>query len=450
MDAPYLYLGSFNSEQFWRDAQSTQLPTISDRQADAIVGVMDEMGFVFCNDPNDVLITRLPMASAHQEYLWELGFTFSNNEVPLIETGTDQGSGKDESICQLVLETANQGYFQALLSPVAGFSPYSVMPATDSFCRSYQLENMGPDIDVVKKVNSKLFSHQLAKSLFADTVGEIIYSADELAKKGSCLLQQTPFLIKDEFGVSGKGNILISASQVLKRVVKHLIKQEQAGCQTRFLLEPLLDKEIDFSCQFELDATGTTKVISIQRMQNAGFAFAGIQTAESAFQAALNASAYFEQVEAIATALYQEGYWGPICLDSMLVKEGTIVPVVEINARKSMGLINHHLDRFLAQFSVRGTLLYFSLGLTHQVAFKDLLHRMAEEKILFLKDRPKGILPLSANTLQVNWHANKTTEQKRYKGRLYASVVADGDEETVLLLNKLTIIFAELGMKRFN
>ncbi len=71
---PTLYLGSFNSEQYWREIEVSKLPAIADLQADTIVSVMDELGFLFCNSSNDILITRLPMDDAHKQYLWELGF----------------------------------------------------------------------------------------------------------------------------------------------------------------------------------------------------------------------------------------------------------------------------------------------------------------------------------------------------------------------------------------
>ena len=454
-EGPFLYLGTFNAEQFWRESQLCKLPTVPDKQADAIVGVMDELGFVFCNSSDDVVLTRLPLDSAHQNYLRGLGFAFLNNELSLVEQENEnaKGLGANQSICRLLTETANQRYFQALLSAISCVSPYAIGPFTDSFCQSYKLRNPGPDIDIVKKVNSKLFSHQLAKQLFEETVGEIVYSANVLETTGRHLLEHSPFLIKDEFGVSGKGNMLISSERMLRRIVKHIAKQEKAGKQTRFLLEPFLDKQIDFSCQFAIGATGETHIVSIQQMQNAGFAFWGIQTAEPALLESLNRAGYFEQVEAIATALYQAGYYGPVCLDSMRLKDGTIVPVVEINARQSMGLVNHYVDRFLAHFSVQGNLRFFSLGLTRHVPFAELLSQMAQADILFGKDKPHGILPLTANTLNVNWRFNRVQNNNKNtntrKGRLYFSLVSDSEEDRERTLHKMDRVFDALGIRKF-
>ncbi|MEH1790999.1 MAG: hypothetical protein V7L23_36930 [Nostoc sp.] len=452
IDAPSLYLGSFNSEQFWRDADISQLPAIADQQADAIVSVMDEFQFVFCNSPHDLLVTRLPMDGFYKDYLWELGFSFAHNEFPLIEKMSESGKRSPKGICELLLEARCDPYYQNLLARLSTLSPYSVEPLTEKLCQHYNLQGSGSDIEIVKKVNSKLFSHQLGKHLFPDTVGEIIYSASDLDAVGNRLLQSSPFLIKDEFGVSGKGNLLISSLQILQRIVTYISKQERDGKHTIFLLEPLLNKQTDFSCQLEIDTTGETKILSIQKMLNSGFAFSSIQTAESSFREFLDKSGYFEQVEAIAAELHRVGYFGPVCLDSMVLEDGKIVPMVEINARKSMGLINHHIDAFLTQFSTQGRLMFFSLGLSRHVEFSELLQRMEQSKILFLKDRPKGIIPLASNTFNVNWELHKASanQARAYKGRLYASVVSDNDEEQEQILNRMDNIFAELDIQRFN
>lgn len=450
--APSLYLGSFNSEQFWREANISQLPRIADQQADAIVSVMDELQFVFCDSVHDVLVTHLPIDGSYKDYLWELGFSFSYNQLPLIEKTSAEGKQSYKGICELLLEAGNDGYYQDLLAPLSTLSPYSIEPFTERLCQHYGLQGSGLDIEVVKKVNSKLFSHQLAKHLFPDTVGEIIYSASDLDTVGHRLLQSSPFLIKDEFGVSGKGNLLVSSWQILKRIVTYISKQEHDGKHTRFLLEPLLDKQTDFSCQLEIDATGKTKILSIQKMQNSGFAFSSIQTAESSFQEFLGTSGYFEQVNEIASELYRVGYCGPVCLDSMLLQSGKIVPVVEINARKSMGSINHSIDRFLAQFSTQGRLMLFSLGLSRHVAFSEILQCMKQAKILFLKDRPSGILPLASNTFNVNCqlHQASANHRKAYKGRFYGTVVGDDNDEQERILNRMDSIFAALDIQRFN
>lgn len=84
--------------------------------------------------------------------------------------------------------------------------------------------------------------------------------------------------------------------------------------------------------------------------------------------------------------------------------------------------------------------------------FSELLQRMEQAEILFLKDRPRGILPLASNTFNVNWELHKASanQTRTYKGRLYGSVVSDNDEEQERILNRMDNIFADIDIQRFN
>ncbi len=441
-----LYLGSFDSERFWRDPAFSQLPSIPDAQADTIVAVMDELMFASCHAQDGLLITRSPMDSTHADYLRDIGFRFTNNEKPLASAGD---SPSNEAICRLLQVTVEQAHFRNMFSGLKGLVPYSVLPSTGAFCQHYGIAQRMPDIESVRKANSKLFSHSLeVEHLDELHGGEAVHSAAELETVGMRLLGTSPLLIKDDFGVSGKGNLLVDSVPLLQRIVRHIGKQERACKQTRFLLEPLLDKELDFSCQLEIGENGGVEIVSVQKMENAGFAFSAIQTADTAFMERLCRAGYLDKIQVIAVRLYREGYFGPVCVDSMLLKDGSIRTVVEINARQSMGFINHYIDRFLAPFSTCGSLLFFSLGLTRRVEMEDILQRLQQENILFLPDRPEGILPLSANTLTANWNPTAAGDTA-FKGRFYVSIVATSQVKRASLKEKMQQVFAGLGIKVF-
>ncbi len=440
-----LHLGSFGSERFWRNPALSQLPGVVDAQADTIVAAMDELMFAACHAQNELLVTRQPMDKTHVDYLRETGFRFSNNDKP-VELGASVSA--NDAICGLLQAAGNGAYFSELFADVTGLSPYSVLPTTEPFCRHYGIAQQIPTIEAVNKANSKLFSHALEVEELDEWHGETIDSAAELETAGKRLLENASFLIKDDFGVSGKGNFLVDSNPLLERIVRHIGKQEKQGKHTRFLLEPLLEKALDFSCQLDIGVSGEVAIVSAQKMENAGFAFSAIQTAEPAFVERLDRAGYLGKMQTVAARLYQEGYFGPVCIDSMLLKDGSIRSVVEINARQSMGLINHYVDRFLEPFSTQGSLLFFSLGLTRPVSFDEILHTMRQEAILFQADRPEGILPLSANTLSVNRNTQASREAA-YKGRFYASLVATRPEARLGLKEKMKRVFASLGINVF-
>jgi hypothetical protein len=50
----------------------------------------------------------------------------------------------------------------------------------------------------------------------------------------------------------------------------------------------------------------------------------------------LIATGYIEQLNAVAAALHEEGYHGPVCIDGIAGPD-VFVPILEVNARMSMG-----------------------------------------------------------------------------------------------------------------
>jgi hypothetical protein len=308
-----------------------------------------------------------------------------------------------------------------------------------------------PAIDVIKQVNSKVYSHQLLKQICPAFEGEVIRSADELRSKGMLYLQHGPFLIKDAYGVSGKGNLLIAKESILQKISSYLQKQERSGAVTEFVIEPFLDKRYDFSSQFHIGEGGEFRFLSVQTMINERFAYLGSQSADEPFLTLLDGSGYFYQMEQVAQRLYADGYFGDVCVDSMMLSDGRIVPIVEINARKSMGLLNHALDRFLVSYSLTSCLTFFSMGYTSGISFEDLLAKLEERGLLFKPDGREGIIPLGANTLFKHREMEReTVEPVTYKGRLYVSAASRSEEGRKSLLERTRNVLLELEFQIYN
>ena len=117
-----------------------------------------------------------------------------------------------------------------------------------------------------------------------------------------------------------------------------------------------------------------------------------------------------------------------------------------------MGFINYSTDQFLSQFSTQGEMMFFSLGLSIEVTFSELLQRLERAEILFRSDRPQGFLPLASNTFTINCvrHQASPISSKAYKGRLYGSVIAEDTERKKQILNEINHVFADLNIQKFN
>jgi hypothetical protein len=186
--------------------------------------------------------------------------------------------------------------------------------------------------------------------------------------------------------------------------------------------------------------------LGLQKMHNQQLAYHGSSPLDVEQAGMLERGGYFLQMEAVAGCLYMEGYWGDVCIDSMLLEDGSVVPVVEINARESMGLLNYHLDQLFAQDGLRSYFTFLSVGHPGPFDFGNLLEILDQAGLLFTCKRARGILPLSASTLTINLNQPIPTKlpSSMRKGRFYFSIVAR-PEEWKAWLESLRRSFQDLG-----
>ncbi|MGM1021801.1 MAG: hypothetical protein ACQEXV_14895 [Bacillota bacterium] len=496
----HLYMGTFEAEVYWRDAQLASLPAIPERASSAIVAAMDELLFSFCQ-PGDALLTRYAISPVHRQYIAQLGFHPTVNERDLTD-GTEQaGNVSAASVFELLgsrKADTSTGFPQlegCVLSPFAG------LPHVEEAARAWGITLHQPPLETIRKVNAKTYSSDLKRSLGLRHPGYIVTSFADVAEAGRKLLRDGSFLIKDDFGVSGKGNLHITSTQMLDRIVSYLRGQERKGKRVLFLLEPFLEKEQDFSCQFTIGDNGSVDILSVQCLANNQFAYRESLSPDKAFMERLEREGYFRLMQDVGKQLYQDGYYGDVCIDSMILRGGKLEPIIEINARKSMSLIKHQLDTFLAGKNMRGTLTNYSLSHDGSLSYEELLEGLECEGLLFTGESEEGVMPLGANTLYVNTGgrdgenrnadhnstpSRKTTERggrssakqvrvsgigsgdsltvsggpegvadfqgkeeatggerARGKGRLYLELVAAGEEEKMRLTSKLEHFLAE-------
>ena len=81
--------------------------------------------------------------------------------------------------------------------------------------------------------------------------------------------------------------------------------------------------------------------------------------------------------------MYADGYYGDVCVDSMILHEGELAPLVEINARKSMSLIKNAIDHYLKRVERKGCLTYVSAVNDQSGDFPGLLELLEKERLLF-------------------------------------------------------------------
>ncbi len=433
-----LCFSSFSSEHYWRDETFASFSLIPDRQGENIVNVMDEMQYAFCLDDEAVLLTNIAMNKIHLQYLQALGLQIRNEYLfPASEL-----ENVKQSVANSLLEDSNT-FVKLKSEHFSRVVNYSIIPHIKELTEQILGKCDVPELDTVKRVNSKLFSTNLGNRI-GDLSGNIVFGTDNLLTTGLDMLESSPLLVKDPFGVSGAGNVLVDKPASLQSIVRFLSKQELSGKKVEFIIEPFYEKERDFSSLFHIKKDGKIDFIGIEIMENKGFSFSKIYPAEDSFIHAITGKGYFGKVIRAVKELADEGYWGPVCIDSMLLKDGTIKIIVEINARYSMGFINEFIGKKMNEISSITSLYQLStLNIISKKvsSFDVLFHQLERSGILYDVKKGSGIFPVSANT----WDINDNKVYSSYKKRFYYMVFYRNQEEIDFLSGMLDNIANSLN-----
>lgn len=435
-----IYYGQFNAEKYWRNKNMAKLPEIPNNQVENIIKAMDELLFVLCSE-EDTLITRYKIDPLQREYLKNIGFSFLCNHIDLSEDASKEEQNKN--ICQILLERYDTSSVRKLLEENSIISAFAVLPQSSEASKKYGLVFDSPEINIIKKVNSKIYSSEINRELNSKHSFEIINSSEELSEVGMKYLRKSPIIIKDPFGVSGKGNLVISNKGILQRIAKYINSQEKVGKPVEFIIESFLDKEKDFSCQFFIYKSGEMEILSIQEVRNIGSSYRGSYTPDSKFIEFITQKGYFSIIKSVSKKLYNDGYYGDVCVDSMILKNGKIIPIVEINARKSMSLIKHNIDKYVSNFNLECGFTFYNVSFSTNISYEQIITKMEEKALLFKPGMNKGVIPLSPNALFINRYLDKNRRIKNYKGRLYLAVLYKNEEQKEDMLNSLTELLKE-------
>lgn len=425
-----LVTGNFDVENFWRDENLANLPFIPDKNTDYVNEGMQELLFIFC-DRDDLLVTSYPFYPELKRYLHSIGLCFQADSIqkhnPL--------NAPNENIIKKIEENGIWGTddFSG-----AHLKLFGDLPDAKQWCERMGMVYHQPPMPVTVHVNSKEFSHQVRCKLGTNYRSQFIHSAEELYRVGSGYLEaHQNFLVKDLFGVSGKGNLFISTAGILDRVSKHLKRQEMKGKQIRFLVEEELDKQFDFSCVIEIEDNGKVHCLTVQKISIKNLAYTGTMTPEQEFLALLEKSDYYTQIQKAGEMIYKAGYYGYVCFDSMCLKDGTIIPIVEINARYSMTQIKWMLDQKVGCPSHRVSMLS-SVTLNEEQIKNFAFQSRGMQEFLFHHDGKTGVIPLSANA--VCCPGNTQT-----KGKFYYYLMGKSYEQLKELQSAVKNFFSALN-----
>lgn len=382
-----VHLGTFDSERWWRPEELATLPAVGGGSA-AAIEMMDELLGVFCL-PDDLLVTRRPMSRGVLGGLADAGVGFEHRSVRDVD-----GVAETRTLERLVLGD------DELLDTVSGYdflNPYSVLGDTVALADRLNWSDQLPALPAVMDVNSKTWSDNLVGDLGLPGGGRVVRSVEELSRAVRELDYHA--VVKDPFGVSGRGTLDIVTAGVLAAVERTVHRQVAAGRRVEFIVQEKYAKRTDFSGHLMITARGTWEWLGVQVMDNRGFRYLGSAPASADFLRVLEREGYPSVLDEVAGAVAEAGYWGPIGVDSMVLESGELIPVLEINSRQSLGLLTMYLDRRVADHGLRCHLWQIDLTVDRGRGIDDLCAALRGARALYRGGPEPGLVVLSGSGL---------------------------------------------------
>ncbi|MGW0893729.1 preATP grasp domain-containing protein [Saccharopolyspora sp. NPDC002578] len=412
---PLVFLGNFEVEQRWALGE-LGLPRFSAPGGTAVVNRMDEFALLPASAADHVLV-KAPPDPDHLDHLRELGLP-----VPTVHAVARQDAQRivtedvldDPALLDVLRELAAAG---------ARLAPHGVSELEERLCDVTGLPLAAPGAALCKAVNSKVYSRIAADELglrqprgwTCETVAELdaaVAAARELVEAG------TKVVVKEAFGVSGKGIAVVDSVRRLDRLHRMLAeKAGNSGGRMAFVIEQWVAKRADLNYQFTVHRDATVRFDFVKEALTDGGVHKGHR-----FPAALDADqlAVVEKSAAlIGSRLAADGYYGVVGVDALVEPNGELFPLLEINARNNMSTYQLPLqERFTGAGQV-ALARHHALRLTRPLPFAEV--RAALDDLLW-KD---GTGLVVDNFATANAAAGSG---EPFDGRLYGFLVADSTD----------------------
>lgn len=284
-----------------------------------------------CCRRDDALLMRRPPSIAHLTSLKNAGY-----ELPEI-LSIDTPAGRK----------------------LGGLRPWAWSPDAVEKLRPYA-DDVSPNMDQRwrKALPPEWFSKEIGLRLEralgpVPETGVLVRGVESALAEITRLLVSGQALLKAPMSYAGRGHLRVNAASDPAKT-RGWIENTLAG-HGGIVIEPWLDRVLDFSALYEMKAGGEVSLIGLTRLENdAAGRFLGIRVSPKWGTLLEPEAALFLFREARAMEIYQEqippllgkllpGYIGPLCVDAMLHRrvDGSLAlkPVVEMNVRLTMGRI---------------------------------------------------------------------------------------------------------------
>ncbi len=405
---PRVWLGNFEVEQVWARG-ATSLPRVSSREGTATVARLDEFALWMAGSADVVLLTD----DTDPEFAAYVA-SITGQAPRVISLGAAASHGL---VSEAALDAARAGRLPDLPAG-AGVVAHGFSHVEREFAAAAGLGWVAPDVEDVVAVNSKIYSRMLADELGIrqprGTTCERLEDWDRAWGFARELLQDGPVVIKEQYGVSGKGMAVVDSPARLDRVAKRIAQAaERNAGRVGFSVEQWVDKDRDFNYQLTIDRDGQVALDFVKQILTRTGVHLGHLIPAELTPAQLDEIR--RTAEAVGARLYRDGYWGVVGIDALTEADGTFHPLIEINARCNMSTYQLPAQEAFGDAGDAAFARHYELRVDRPIPFARVREALGD--LLLVPGRTRGMVVLNHATLNAAGAVAAAGEP--WTGRLY-------------------------------
>lgn len=424
-DTPLVFLGNFEVEDQWAEGEAG-LPRTGFRSSAAVVNRMDEFAVLLAGAGDHVVLKAAP-DEAYLAHLDELGVALPR-VLTVADNDPEQTVTRDALADPALLATLGE-----LAGRGAMLSPHGTSVLEEKLAQRSGLPLASPPAALCKAVNSKIYSRRVADDAglrqvagwTADTLAELESAVEEAR---SLLTFGRRVVVKDAFGVSGKGIAVIENGERLDRLHGMIRRRAAKSGDDRvsLLIEEWVDKRADLNYQFTVARDGSVHFDFVKEAITEGGVHKGHRIPAGLDER--QTGEVEKSARVLGERLAADGFHGVVGVDAMVDPDGRLYPVIEINARNNMSTYQVRLqETFIAGGQVALARQY-PLRLSRRLPYER-LRRVLDGLLLA---GPGGSGLLVNNFATVNAGARKERGGS-FDGRLYGLLLADNQDRLTVL-----------------
>ncbi len=247
-----------------------------------------------------------------------------------------------------------------------------------------------------KFISRKSFSRIISKKLGIHIPdGEICDSAKEaiaVVKATRSKIRECPVVVKPELAAAGRGQLIIQNRQDIDRINDMISNEYIESYGTPLIVERWHPNAKTLSYEFQVvsDEFGSENIIlrkALKDDKNRNYGY---------FYPADIKGKLFNEIQKAANSLAIElwenyRYYGPVRCDALLLQDGGLFPVLELNARHSFF---HFIDLLHTRIAPQCMALFcwFFFRSAGQVKFTQFIDNIIGKNLMFSPDKQEGVV----------------------------------------------------------